>query len=131
MKTRASRSTVALLATAAGLVLAAIVWLTAGTRQMTLPFDQNDWRNEVLIYEAPYVRLEMVKDLTKNHLSVGQSRKQVEDMLGKATDTPYFKDHDLVYWLGSEPGFVQVDSSWLVIDFDEGGKLSKLEVVTD
>ena len=51
-------------------------------------------------------------------------------MLGEPPDTGYFKQYDLVYWLGDERGFFSIDSEWLVIRIDDG-RVIEAEIVTD
>lgn len=127
------------------IALAAIVLVVAGaaffgmTFNMTLeaqspmqkPFDAAVWADEEAIYETPHPRLAMVEDVIAHHLGVGQSREEVIALLGPPTDTPYFADRGMVYWLGDEQKSISVDSAWLVIDFDDKGAVSAFEVVTD
>lgn len=61
----------------------------------------------------------------------GESRAAVLGQLGPPHDGPYFRDHDLVYYLGDERGLMGIDSEWLVIDFDRDGKVASYAVVSD
>ena len=94
-------------------------------------FDSKVWSDENAWYEAPYPRRQMVEDVRARLLVSSMPRADVIALLGPPTDTPYFADHDLVYWLGPEEGFSAVDSQWLVIDFDAEGTFESSEIVTD
>ena len=52
-------------------------------------------------------------------------------MLGSPKDHGYFKEYDLVYWLGPERGFLRIDSEWLAISFGEDGKVNEYLLVRD
>lgn len=97
----------------------------------TMQFDRTKWTDAAMIYEPPYVRRSMVDDVMKNRISREMRRADVIDVLGEPTETPYFKDYDLVYWLGEEKGFVSVDSAWLVIKFGANERVSDFKLVTD
>lgn len=96
-----------------------------------MDFDPETWKDEGKYYEEPYPRRDMVKSLTEDHLKAGMTKASVLELLGAPTETPKFQDHDLVYWLGPESGFVSVDSSWLVIDLDQEEQVEKFSVVSD
>lgn len=96
---------------------------------MAAEFDRAVWTSETAIYEESYPRLAMLDDV-RARLEPGMSREAVVDLLGPPTETPYFADHDLVYWLGQERSGVSVDSAWLVVDFAETG-LDRVQVLTD
>ncbi|HYN89728.1 MAG TPA: hypothetical protein VER55_14435 [Ardenticatenaceae bacterium] len=51
-------------------------------------------------------------------------------MLGPPTETSHFAEWDLVYWMGPEPGLIQVDSVWLVI-YLEDDRVTAFQIVTD
>lgn len=98
---------------------------------MDINFDKVHWANQKEIYNEPFIRLQMSGDVTRNVLQIGQSKEQVIELLGQPEDTKYFKDFDLVYWLGQEKGFVSIDSSWLVIKFDGTGSVSDFQILND
>jgi hypothetical protein len=52
-------------------------------------------------------------------------------MLGEPPPTSYFRQWDMVYWLGMERGFVSIDSEWLVIRLDQDGRVAESRIVTD
>lgn len=116
------------------IVVATLVWGPAnfyGEAQMAAEFDKQRWNDDISIHQEPYPRRQMVDDVMTNHLAVGQSRAEVIERLGEPTDTPYFKDFDLVYWLGAEKGYISVDSLWLVIKLDAEGRVSQFELAND
>lgn len=96
-----------------------------------MDFDPKIWADEAAFYEEPYPRRAMVGDVRARMLTPSMTRADVIALLGQPTDTPYFADHDLVYWLGPETGIAGMDSQWLVIDFDAAGKFQNAQVATD
>jgi hypothetical protein len=59
------------------------------------------------------------------------TRGQVTAIVGKPTKTEYFKEWDLVYWLGPERGWVSIDSEWLVFRFNSQQKVTDCKIVRD
>lgn len=112
-----------------GVGLTAGGWFS-GNEGKAIPFDSATWQDEARVH-GEEVRNHMVADLLADHLKGGLTRDAVLALLGPPTDTPYFGDHDLVYWLGAEGGYAGIDSRWLVIDFDDAGRLQRAEIVTD
>ncbi len=91
-------------------------------------FDSEDWK------AANYwdgTRVEMIEHLQWSEKLDGLKKAEVVALLGPETDTNYFSDHDLVYALGPERGWLSLDSEWLVIDFDRDGVVASYQVVTD
>jgi len=102
-----------------------------GGKGTAMTFDPNVWSDENAWYEAPYPRRQMVDDVRARLLVPSMSRADVIAVLGSPTDTPYFADHDLVYWIGPEEGFSAVDSQWFVFHFNDRGKFESSEIMTD
>lgn len=106
-----------------------LVRVTAGDVETGLQFDRETWTSETRIYDEDAPRLAMIDDVLAR-LERGMSREAVTELLGPPTDTPYFRDHDLVYWLGQSRRGMSVDSEWLLVDFADG-KLSGARVASD
>lgn len=130
MTVRIIAVTLVALLVAIGAGLTGAGWLGGEGGGMGIPFDSAAWQDERLVHEEE-VRNRMAADLLANHLKQGQTRDEVLALLGPPTDTPYFRDHDLVYWLGAEGGYAGIDSRWLVIDLDDAGHVERAEIVTD
>jgi hypothetical protein len=96
-----------------------------------LPFEQAVWKANPDSSEMDPVRLRMVDDLLAHHNFVGMSRAEIDDLLGSPAPTDKFRDWDLVYWLGPEPGSFRIDSEWLVFKFDKENKVSAYRLVSD
>ena len=62
---------------------------------------------------------------------LGKTRQQALDLLGKPSDEGYFRDWDLVYWLGPERGFISIDSEWLVVRLGKDDRVIDCRTVTD
>lgn len=95
------------------------------------PFDSKAWQDPGQVEGDDPVRLRMVDDLIRSKRLDHLPRADVEALLGKPSATEYFRDHNLVYWLGPERGWMSVDSEWLAIDFDENGMVRKYQIVRD
>jgi hypothetical protein len=80
---------------------------------------------------AQYPRLEMADRLVAERRLRGKTRGEVVEMLGEPPETGYFRDGDLVYWLGPERGLFSIDSEWLVFRLDTQGRISEYRIVRD
>ena len=83
-------------------------------------------------------RTRQIDDLFASGTLDRRSRAAVLDLLGP-DDGPngtrwgsgYFKDWESLYWLGSERGWLSIDSEWLVLRFDAGGDVAEYRIVRD
>mgnify|MGYP000489447428 CR=1 FL=1 len=73
----------------------------------------------------------MVDDLLSRHNFRGMTREQTVAILGEPDKTEYFRDWDMVYWLGPERGFMSIDSEWLVFQLDGQQKVTDYKIVRD
>lgn len=95
-------------------------------------FDSAAWKARSADVDVEWpTRLRMIDDLLDRNLLKDATRAQVEELLGPADDTSYFREWDLVYLLGPERGFIRIDSEWLVLRFDKAGKVTEHRVVRD
>jgi hypothetical protein len=94
-------------------------------------FDTAAWRSNPGSDTGWPARLRMVDDLLQHHDLHGLARPQVERLLGPADDTDYFRDWDMVYWLGPERGLVRIDSEWLVVRLGRDGRVTEYRTITD
>ncbi|WP_158280043.1 hypothetical protein [Keratinibaculum paraultunense] len=77
-------------------------------------------------------RVWMVDDLLEKHKILNMSKDDIIKLLGKPSDTQYFKEVDnIVYYLGAERGLVRIDSEWLVIWFDEKDIAIDIKIMRD
>jgi len=91
-------------------------------------FDPSLWGNS----QTPAsVRLRMADDLVDNKKLVGLTRQEVVARLGEPPKTEYFKEFDLVYYLGPERGFMSIDSEWLVLKLGPDGRVVKATIARD
>ena len=79
-----------------------------------LQFSSSAWKAAKPEMTWESLRLKMVDDLMENHLSRNQSKESVIALIGKPDDTEYFRDYDMVYYLGRERNALGMDSEWLV-----------------
>jgi hypothetical protein len=76
------------------------------------------------------VRLRMADSFLADQQPIGQSRDQIVALLGEPDDTPYFRNYDMVYYLGPERGPMGIDSEWLVFKLTNG-IVTEARLVTD
>jgi hypothetical protein len=93
------------------------------------PFNGAAWKGETTLTND--VRIRMVDDLLRRHSFRGMTREQLTAIVGEPDKTEYFKDWDLVYWLGPERGFMSIDSEWLVFRLDSQKKVTDYRIVRD
>lgn len=91
-------------------------------------FDSVRWKASLESNEP--IKQQMVSSLQANHSLIGQSKEQVNRLLGTPPATNYFKEYEYVYWLGPERSFLGIDSEWLCLKF-ENGKVVKVDILTD
>jgi hypothetical protein len=92
-------------------------------------FDPVAWKTERHRNFTNAVRIRMVDDLLRRHAFRGMTRDQVTGIIGEPDKTEYFKDWDMVYWLGPERGFISIDSEWLVFRLDDQKKVTDYRIV--
>lgn len=99
-------------------------------------FDPVEWRR---LTSAQFVqgditpRQRMLGDLVESFLP-GRSRAEIESNLGPSLDTAYFAEtgRDLIFVLGQERDlFLSIDSEWLLIWLDSGGRFERYAIRTD
>jgi len=93
-------------------------------------FDPVSWKADERNFTNA-VRIRMVDDLLRRHSFLGMTRDQVVGIIGEPDKTGYFKDWDMVYWLGPERGFSSIDSEWLVFRLDSQKKVTDHRIVRD
>lgn len=89
-------------------------------------FQSTQWKGGA---DRPY----MLKDLVRNVLP-NKSKDEIITLLGNSTKTDYFQamNYDLIYAIGPErDGFLNLDSEWLLIWFDNTGKFKKYRLMVD
>lgn len=94
-------------------------------------FDAAVWRDTVQVYAALAPRGCMVDELLATRRLRGMQRRDVVALLGEPQPTGYFREYDLVYWLGPERGPFSIDSEWLVFRLDSAGRVTEARLVTD
>jgi hypothetical protein len=94
-------------------------------------FDSGAWQDSTLTWGPLAVRGCMVDNLLSKHALRGQSRASVVALLGEPHPTSYFRDYDLVYWLGPERSPISIDSEWLVMRLDASNRVKEVRLVTD
>jgi hypothetical protein len=105
-------------------------WLSSTVDFEPTTFDAIHWQSSTPEMSWESLRLKMVDDLVENHISEGQSKSEILTILGKPTETEYFSDFDMVYYLGLERNAIAIDSEWLLINFTDN-KVRQIRIATD
>lgn len=106
-----------------------VVYTLAGMGEpRPIAFDAERWK-AVSRQSTDNTRYRMHRDLVRKHGLVGMTRAEVVDVLGPPTATNYFREWELVYWMGPEPGF-GVDSVWLLMRLEDD-RVTEYSVTTD
>ena len=109
--------------------------LYEGVSRLTESFDSASWKTSLTSDSLDPIRLRMVDDLLHRHRLRGMTREEVVSLLGTPPETNYsnyFRGYDLVYWLGSEGGYLSLNSEWwLAIQFGGNGRVSKTALVRE
>jgi outer membrane protein assembly factor BamE (lipoprotein component of BamABCDE complex) len=126
----ANRRRLGCLLTATGVMLVLSVTYAFMTDYLPLKFfNSDDWKK--VERSDDNTRLQMVESLMISGRLDGKTQSEVISLLGTPSDTDYFSDWDLVYWLGLERGMISIDSEWLVIRFGRSGRVAAYRVVRD
>jgi hypothetical protein len=111
--------------------LAAVALFAGGSWFVFRPgrhFDPSLWGDS----QTPAsVRLRMADDLVDNKKLIGLTRLEVVALLGEPPKTEYFKEFDMVYYLGPERGFISIDSEWLVLKLGPDGRVVRATIAND
>jgi hypothetical protein len=92
-------------------------------------FDPVIWQDQTQIQSG--IRLRMADQLISNQTLINLTRAEVIKQLGNPASTVYFKDWDMVYYLGDERGFMGIDSEWLVIRLDVNERVRDYKILRD
>ncbi|UJA77648.1 outer membrane protein assembly factor BamE, partial [Bacillus cereus] len=77
-------------------------------------------------------RVHMVDDLLQKYKLIGKSNEEITKLLGAPTETRNGENGvSTSYYLGTERGFIRIDSEQLVVQFDRDGKVLEYKVHTD
>ncbi|AKU11267.1 hypothetical protein AzCIB_1362 [Azoarcus sp. CIB] len=97
-----------------------------------MPFDRDIWMSHGAEHVKPYPRRFMADGFLQDATLKGLTTAQVTEMLGDPGNHGYFKDYDLVYWLGPERMSVGIDSEWLAITIaKKTGRVEDYRIVMD
>ncbi|MHA7106273.1 hypothetical protein ACW0JX_17815 [Bacillus sp. C-3-6] len=94
--------------------------------EYTSKFNQNRWLNHA------DKRVHMVDDLLQKYKLIGKSNEEIIQFLGSPTETRSGEEGvTTLYYLGTERGFIPIDSEQLVLQFDRDGKVMEYTVHKD
>ncbi|ARO66518.1 Uncharacterized protein B5E39_4288 [Bacillus cereus] len=94
--------------------------------EYTSKFNQNRWLNHA------DKRVHMVDDLLQKYKLIGKSNEEITQLLGAPTETRSGEEGVItLYYLGTERGFIPIDSEQLILQFDRDGKVMEYTVHKD
>ena len=114
-----------------GVLIVALIPLIVCTVQLsvneyTSKFNQNRWLNHA------DKRVHMVDDLLQKYKLKGKSNEEITQLLGAPTETRSGGEGVItLYYLGTERGFIPIDSEQLILQFDRDGKVMEYTVHKD
>jgi rRNA maturation protein Nop10 len=95
-------------------------------------FESARWISTPAAFDHTSIRQRMVDDLLRSRRLAGMSRKDVEALLGPPDNTGYFREFEMVYFLGQErEALFQIDSEWLLIKLDADERVTQARLGTD
>jgi len=113
-----------------GLIVALIPLIVCtvqlSVNEYTSKFNQNRWLNHA------DKRVHMVDDLLQKYKLIGKSNEEITQLLGAPTETGSGEEGVItLYYLGTERGFIPIDSEQLILQFDRDGKVMEYTVHKD
>ncbi|MGG1329841.1 hypothetical protein ABE222_24585 [Bacillus tropicus] len=114
-----------------GVLIVALIPLVVCTIQLSMNtytsnFNQDRWLH------AEDKRVHMVDDLLQKYKLTGKSNEEITQLLGTPTETRNGENGVITsYYLGTERGFIPIDSEHFVLQFDRDGKVLEYKVHTD
>lgn len=113
-----------------GLIVALIPLIVCtvqlSVNEYTSKFNQNRWLNHA------DKRVHMVDDLLQKYKLKGKSNEEITQLLGAPTETRSGGEGVItLYYLGTERGFIPIDSEQLILQFDRDGKVMEYTVHKD
>ena len=113
-----------------GLIVALIPLIVCtvqlSVNEYTSKFNQNRWINHA------DKRVHMVDDLLQKYKLIGKSNEEITQLLGAPTETRSGGEGVItLYYLGTERGFIPIDSEQLILQFDRDGKVMEYTVHKD
>jgi hypothetical protein len=119
------------------LPVGAIVYSSITERLNRISFDAELWKRSGQPYGSNDTRLTMVDDLIRSQLLIGKSREEVVELLGETDGDHSIKDRypnwQMYFYLGPSRStilFKGFDYDYLVLRFDEQGKVNEAGIVT-
>ena len=101
--------------------------ITVKERLDRCAFDSQTWKQG----NQGEVRVRRVDSLLPQHNLIGKSRGEVVALIGEPDNTSYFREYDMVYRLGMERAFINIDSEWLVLRLDTNQVVTEFRIVRD
>lgn len=114
-----------------GVVIVALIPLIVCTAQLSMntytsKFNQERWLH------VEEKRVHMVDNLIQKYKLTGKSNEEITKLLGAPTETRNGEGGVITsYYLGTERGFIPIDSEHLVLQFDRDGKVMEYKVQRD
>ncbi|MED3087278.1 hypothetical protein [Bacillus toyonensis] len=89
----------------------------------TSNFNRDRWLND------EEKRVHMVDDFMRKYKLIGKSNEEITQLLGTPTETRNEEEGVItLYYLGTERGFIPIDSEQLIFQFDRDGRVLTYKV---
>ncbi len=103
-----------------------------------IAFDKELWNQgrKEKIYSATALsidapRIKMYRSLIDQGLLISKTKQEITELLGEPENFPFRSPWDFNYWLGLQRGMMKMDSAWLGIRFDAGGRAVETKLLQD
>ncbi|EEL39234.1 Uncharacterized protein BC141101_03035 [Bacillus toyonensis] len=91
--------------------------------EYTSNFNRDRWLND------EEKRVHMVDDFMQKYKLIGKSNEEITQLLGTPTETRNEEEGVItLYYLGTERGFIPIDSEQLIFQFDRDGRVLTYKV---
>ncbi|MGX5640316.1 hypothetical protein [Bacillus toyonensis] len=91
--------------------------------EYTSNFNRDRWLND------EEKRVHMVDDFMRKYKLIGKSNEEITQLLGTPTETRNEEEGVItLYYLGTERGFIPIDSEQLIFQFDRDGRVLTYKV---
>ncbi|ABS22576.1 conserved hypothetical protein [Bacillus cytotoxicus NVH 391-98] len=112
--------------TVVGAALFTVCIIQLGGNEYQSRFHQETW------LKNDGKRVYMIDDLLAKHKLVGTSKEEVITLLGTPTEIRQFETvHQMIYYLGTEGGFIPIDSECLILYLNHNDRIIDYRIETD
>ncbi|MGG0256019.1 hypothetical protein ABEY61_14970 [Bacillus toyonensis] len=106
-----------------GIITLIVCAVQLSMNEYTSNFNRDRWLND------EEKRVHMVDDFMRKYKLIGKSNEEITQLLGTPTETRNEEEGVItLYYLGTERGFIPIDSEQLIFQFDRDGRVLTYKV---